>query len=64
MYSAQSPMQQQARNIITLKGSTEIVMEFFAYSINSILFQRGVYRPESFTKATKYGLQMMVTSDQ
>ena len=64
MYSAQSPMQQQARNTITLKGSTEIVMEFFAYSINSILFQRGVYRPESFTKATKYGLQMMVTSDQ
>ena len=55
---------QQARNTITLKGSTEIVTEFFAYSINSILFQRGIYPPESFAKVNKYGLQMMVTSDQ
>lgn len=64
MYSVQSPTQQQSRNTITLKGSTEIVVEFFADSINSILFQRGVCPPESFTKTSKYGLQMMVTSDQ
>lgn len=59
-----APMQQKARNTITLKGSTEIVTEFFAYSINSILYQRGIYPPESFAKVNKYGLQMMVTSDQ
>ena len=30
---------QAAKNTITLKGSTEIVTEFFGYSINSILYQ-------------------------
>ena len=55
---------QATRNTITLKGSTEIVTEFFGYSINSILYQRGIYPPESFAKVSKYGLQMMVTNDQ
>ena len=54
---------QATRNTITLKGSTEIVTEFFGYSINSILYQRGIYPPESFNKVQKYGLQMLVTSD-
>ena len=30
---------QATKNTITLKGSTEIVTEFFGYSINSILYQ-------------------------
>eukprot|EP00960_Hanusia_phi_P072923 767903-Hanusia_phi.AAC.11 len=54
---------QAAKNTITLKGSTEIVTEFFGYSINSILYQRGIYPPESFAKVNKYGLQMLVTND-
>jgi hypothetical protein len=54
---------QATRNTITLKGSTEIVTEFFGYSINSILYQRGIYPPESFNKVQKYGLSMLVTSD-
>ncbi len=54
---------QANKNTITLKGSTEIVTEFFGYSINSILYQRGIYPPESFSKVQKYGLQMLVTSD-
>eukprot|EP00283_Hemiselmis_rufescens_P007310 CAMPEP_0173431378 /NCGR_PEP_ID=MMETSP1357-20121228/9535_1 /TAXON_ID=77926 /ORGANISM="Hemiselmis rufescens, Strain PCC563" /LENGTH=205 /DNA_ID=CAMNT_0014395849 /DNA_START=137 /DNA_END=754 /DNA_ORIENTATION=+ len=54
---------QSTRNTITLKGSTEIVTEFFGYSINSILYQRGIYPPESFNKVQKYGLQMLVTGD-
>eukprot|EP00899_Mesostigma_viride_P011851 jgi/Mesvir1/20667/Mv14881-RA.1 len=29
----------------------------------SILYQRGIYPPESFTKVKKYGLQMLVTAD-
>ncbi|KAL4895326.1 HORMA domain protein [Aspergillus ambiguus] len=35
----------------------------FEYSINSILFQRGVYPPEDFTTVKKYGLNMLVTAD-
>ncbi|XP_048762679.1 mitotic spindle assembly checkpoint protein MAD2A-like [Ostrea edulis] len=50
-------------NAITLKGSTEIVAEFFSYGINSILYQRGIYPPESFTRVQKYGLTLLVTSD-
>mmetsp|Transcript_11177 Transcript_11177/g.27139 ORF Transcript_11177/g.27139 Transcript_11177/m.27139 type:complete len:207 (+) Transcript_11177:105-725(+) len=59
-----SSQAQATRNTITLKGSTEIVTEFFGYSINSILYQRGIYPPESFSRVSKYGLQMLVTSDQ
>ncbi|KAL9650820.1 hypothetical protein ABK040_001870 [Willaertia magna] len=55
---------QASKSTITLKGSTEIVAEFFGYSINSILYQRGIYPPESFTKVSKYGLPMMVTTDE
>jgi hypothetical protein len=43
--------------------SASIVTEFFGYSINSILYQRGIYEPESFTKVQKYGLGMQVTTD-
>jgi len=51
-------------NTITLKGSAEIVSEFFGYAVNSILYQRGVYPPESFEGQKKYGLNMMITSDE
>lgn len=34
------------------------------YSINSILYQRGVYDPESFTPVNQYGLRLMVTADE
>ncbi|KAL4962879.1 spindle checkpoint protein MAD2 [Aspergillus stella-maris] len=44
-------------------GSGKLVAEFFEYSINSILFQRGVYPPEDFTTVKKYGLNMLVTAD-
>ena len=32
--------------------------------MNSILYQRGVYPPETFQRVTKYGLAMMKTSDE
>lgn len=51
-------------NVITLKGSTAIVKEFFHYSVNSILYQRGIYPPESFKKASGYNLTLMVTADE
>jgi mitotic spindle assembly checkpoint protein MAD2 len=48
----------------TLKGSVQIVQEFFGYAINSILYQRGIYPPDTFARNPKYGLSMMVTTDE
>ena len=69
---------------ITLKGSVEIVSEFFGerllsffsrrgaprhatspagHCINSILYQRGIYPPETFTRVSQYGLTMFKTED-
>jgi len=33
------------------------------YGINSILYQRGIYPPETFTRVQKYGLTILVTID-
>ena len=43
-------------------SSTSNILKF-EYSINTILFQRGVYPAEDFTPVKKYGLNMLVTSD-
>jgi mitotic spindle assembly checkpoint protein MAD2 len=50
-------------SLITLKGSIAIVTEFFNYSVNNILYQRGIYPPESFKRVSQYGLAMMTTAD-
>lgn len=52
-----------AKQAITLRGSSDTVTEFFTYAINSILYQRGLYPSESFRRVSKYGLTMLVTSD-
>ena len=49
--------------VITLKGSVDIVTEFFKYSVNNILYQRGVYPPESFKRVPMYGLSLYMTED-
>ncbi|KAL1923488.1 uncharacterized protein VTP21DRAFT_8468 [Calcarisporiella thermophila] len=54
---------ENVRSKITLRGSLQIVVEFFEYSVNSILFQRAIYPPEDFKMVKKYGLNMLVTSD-
>ncbi|XP_013402642.1 mitotic spindle assembly checkpoint protein MAD2A-like [Lingula anatina] len=51
------------KSAITLRGSTDIVAEFFSYGINSILYQRGIYPPETFSRCQKYGLTLLVTTD-
>lgn len=48
---------------ITLKGSVDIVSEFFFFAINSILYQRGIYQPETFKRESKYGLTVLTTTD-
>lgn len=54
----------QTSNEITLKGSTAIVCEFFNYSVNTILYQRGIYPPENFKREKCYNLPLMVTTDE
>ncbi|ORX33704.1 mitotic spindle checkpoint-related protein [Kockovaella imperatae] len=49
---------------ITLKGSTAMVTEFFEYSVNSILYQRGVYPSDDFRMVKKYGIPMLITADE
>nr|CCA16759.1 mitotic spindle checkpoint component mad2 putative [Albugo laibachii Nc14] len=51
-------------SVITLKGSTELVAQFFHYGINSILYQRGIYPAETFKQEVQYGLNMVVTDDE
>lgn len=40
-----------------------MTMNQFEYSINTILYQRGIYPIEDFHAVKKYGLNMLVTSD-
>lgn len=54
---------QDTKNSITLKGSAQLVSDFFYYGINSILYQRGIYPPESFTYKQQYGLTLFTTTN-
>lgn len=40
-----------------------MVHEFFNYSVQSILYQRNIYPSDDFKTVKKYGLQMLVTTD-
>ena len=33
------------------------------YGINSVLYQRGIYPPETFTRKQQYGLTLLVSTD-
>ncbi|PCH33727.1 spindle assembly checkpoint protein [Wolfiporia cocos MD-104 SS10] len=57
------PTKQANRQAITLKGSTNLVTEFFKYAANTILFQRGVYPADDFQMVKKYGQTVLVTQD-
>jgi len=56
-------MAQQVKPI-TLQGSATVVVEFFKYAVNSILYQRGVYAPETFDKCQQYGITLFLTKDK
>ena len=43
--SSATATSQLTKSAVTLKGSAQIVAEFFDYGINSILYQRGIYPP-------------------
>ncbi|KAI0932075.1 hypothetical protein AcV7_000723 [Taiwanofungus camphoratus] len=55
--------QAPTRQAITLKGSTDLVTEFFKFAANTILFQRGVYPADDFHMVKKYGQTVLVTQD-
>ncbi|CAD7958693.1 unnamed protein product [Amoebophrya sp. A120] len=59
-------LQQQAanKNEITLRGSVDIITEFFHYALNNILYQRCIYPASLFGFEKKYGLSLMVTKDE
>ena len=40
-----------------------LIFMFSAFGINSILYQRGLYPSETFTRVQKYGLTLLVTTD-
>lgn len=49
---------------VQLKGSIDIIIEFFNYGINSILYQRGIYPSDTFVQREKYGLPLLITTNQ
>jgi len=53
-----------SKDTITLKGSAELVVEYFNFAINSILYQRGIYAPETFKREVYYGLPMQMTDQK
>ncbi|KAI0376868.1 DNA-binding protein [Hypomontagnella monticulosa] len=63
MASAAPEKEKSKVHKLSLKGSAKLVAEFFQYSIHTILFQRGVYPAEDFAPVKKYGLNMLVSTD-
>ncbi|KAG9303430.1 hypothetical protein G9A89_013756 [Geosiphon pyriformis] len=51
------------KNAVSLKGSAKIIIEFFECGINSIFFQRGLYSAEDFLMVPKYGLNVLMTTN-
>lgn len=56
-------MRAAERNVITLRGSTELVTQYFTVAVNSILYQRGIYPPDNFRQQTAFGIAVMVSTD-
>lgn len=57
-------MQSSENSVITLRGSTDIIVEFFQYAITCILYQRGIYPAEDFDRISKYGLVLHVAKEE
>jgi mitotic spindle assembly checkpoint protein MAD2 len=57
-------MADDSKTVISLSGSVDVVSEFFFAAINSILYQRGIYQPETFKRESKYGLTVLMTTDE
>ena len=51
------------KSIASLKGSVKLIVQFFSYAIQSILYMREIYDEKSFMKVTEYGVALQVTKD-
>jgi mitotic spindle assembly checkpoint protein MAD2 len=56
-------MDTKTKGSITLQGSAAMIREFFHYGIHNILFQRGIYSPDSFVKEKRFGMTLLVSAD-
>ncbi|XP_044743394.1 mitotic spindle assembly checkpoint protein MAD2A [Chrysoperla carnea] len=54
----------ETKNAITLKGSAKMICEYLSYGINTILYQRGVYPPETFKADEKFGVVLLMSQDE
>lgn len=54
----------QKAKCITLKGSAELVTQYLNYGVNSILYQRGIYPPETFQPFEHFGLYIFRSTDE
>ncbi|EGF82262.1 hypothetical protein BATDEDRAFT_87034 [Batrachochytrium dendrobatidis JAM81] len=61
--TAMSCVKEETRGFIKLAGTVTTVLEFFQFAINNILYQRGLYPPESFTTVKKYNLHLLIATD-
>ncbi|KAH3687273.1 hypothetical protein WICPIJ_001735 [Wickerhamomyces pijperi] len=52
------------RSSFTIRGSTTLITEFFDFSVNNILYQRGIYPMDDFKTVKKYGMNLLVTHDE
>lgn len=59
----QKQRQPPTRQAISLKGSTQVVTDFFKFAVNTILYQRGVYPDDDFNLVKKYGQVVMLTQN-
>nr|CDS18474.1 mitotic spindle assembly checkpoint protein [Echinococcus granulosus] len=54
----------QTSNAIDLKGSVEVIADYFYVAINNILYIRGVYPEASFKQVKKFGRSVLMTTDE
>lgn len=52
------------RSSFSIRGSTNLITEFFDFSVNNILYQRGIYPSDDFKLVKKYGMNLLVAHDE
>ncbi|KAG7257333.1 hypothetical protein CRUP_011281 [Coryphaenoides rupestris] len=53
-------------HLVAMRSTTEIyphLVAMWTFGINSILYQRGIYPPESFSRVTQYDMSLQLTTD-
>ncbi|VDN99129.1 unnamed protein product [Rodentolepis nana] len=49
---------------IDLRGSVEIIADYFNVAINNILYNRAIYPESSFKRVKKFGRSVLITTDE